>query len=110
MADADISDEEHPEKKLYKLERINELISTKYNIEEITFRAKFNDQLLGHKLVDVTDELHKLFDDVMDTVNTEHSSPDDKARLSIKHNNLDKAITIHCQPRHLITSSIIMDR
>ena len=103
----DLSDNEE---KHYKLERINETISRKYNVEEITFRAKFNTDLEGQRLLNVTDELHGMFDEVLETVRSEHPDPNDKARLSIKHSGLERDIVIHCRPQHALSPDIILDR
>lgn len=96
--------------KPYVIERISERKARKYNIEEITFRAKFNTDLRGRQLLDVTDELHDLFQEVLDNVSSEHGDPNDRARLSIRHSGLDREIFIHCQPQHNITPDVIMER
>jgi len=96
--------------KPFVVERIRERRANRYNVEEITFRAKFNDTLQGQNLLDITDNLHDMFQEIMDKVDTEHSSPDDKARLSIRHSGLDRDIFIHCQPKHNITPDVIMER
>lgn len=96
--------------KPFVVERISERHARKYNVEEITFRAKFNDTLEGESLLDITENLHSMFQEIMEKVDTEHSSPNDKARLSIRHSGLDRDITIHCQPKHNITPDVIMER
>jgi len=96
--------------KPYFIERINEIRARKFNVEEVTFRAKFNDDLQGRKLLDITNDLHNMFDDIMENVATTHKDPNDKARLSIRHDGLEREIFIHCQPQHNITADVIMER
>ena len=79
-------------------------------MEEITFRAKFNNDLEGRKLLDITDDLHNMFQDIMDNVSADHKDPNDKARLTIRHSGLEREIFIHCQPQHNITADVIMER
>lgn len=96
--------------KPYLIERIAEKRIHKYNVEEITYRAKFNHELEGRKLVDVTEDLHDMFQEILDNVSTNHDDPEDRARLSIRHQGLDREIFIHCQPKHNITPDVIMER
>ena len=106
------NDEENGEnvRRPYIIERISETRARRYNSEEITFRAKFNDDLQGKKLLDVTDDLHDMFQDIMDNVSANHAENNDRARLSIRHAGLDREIFIHCQPKHNITADVIMER
>ena len=94
----------------YRIEQINERRARKYGVEEVTFKAKFNNNYQGKKLLDITNDLGAMFGSVMDRVRANHPNPNDKARLSIRHIGLDKEITIHCQPQHNITSEVIMER
>lgn len=105
-----LSNDDQSDRKPYNIERINEIRSRRYNVEEITFRAKFNNDLQGRKLLDVVDDLHNMFDDIMENVTTEHNDPNDKARLTIRHSGLERDIFIHCQPQHDITADTIMER
>ena len=79
------NDEENGEnvRRPYIIERISETRARRYNSEEITFRAKFNDDLQGRILLDVTDDLHDMFQDIMDNVSANHAENNDRARLSI---------------------------
>ena len=94
----------------YIIERVRETRAHRYNVEEITFRAKFNDNLKGRNLLDITDDLHGMFEEIMTNVQNEHSRDDDRARLSIRHSGLQQEIFIHCQPKHNITADTIMER
>ena len=94
----------------YVIEQVNERRARKFGVEEVTFRAKFNDDLQGRKLLDISDDLGAMFGSVMDRVRANHPNPQDKARLAIRHTGLDKEITIHCQPQHNITAEVIMQR
>ena len=94
----------------YNIKRVNEIRSRRYNVEEITFRAKFNNDLQGCKPLDITDDLHNMFEEIMDNVAANHNDPNDRARVSIRHAGLDKEIFIHCQPQHNITADVIMER
>ena len=101
---------ENVEERPYVVERVRETRAHRYNVEEITFRARFNDDLKGRDLLDITDDLHGMFQEIMEKVENEHSRDDDRARLSIKHAGLDREIFIHCQPKHNITADAIMER
>ena len=105
----DITAEEERAKP-FVIEQINERRARKYGVEEVTFRAKFNDDLQGRKLLDVMDDLGDMFGSIMTNVRANHPNHEDKARLSIKHAGLDREITIHCQPQHNITPEVIMER
>lgn len=96
--------------KPYIIKRVGELKARKFNVEEVTFRARFNENEEGRALLDMADDLHDMFQDIMDNVNQEHGSEDDKARLSISHADLENDIVIHCQPKHNITADTIMER
>lgn len=115
-AQQDVNEEFHnnpvfKKSKPFTIERAQEKRATKYGMEEITFRAKFNqDFASGQKLLDSTDNLQEMFEDILENVNSEHDDPNDRARVTIKHSGLDRDIVVHCQPRHNITSDVIMDR
>lgn len=96
--------------KPFLVERISEKRIRKYNVEEITYRAKFNHEMEGRKLIDVTEDLQDMFQEILDNISTDHDDPNDRARLSIRHQGLDREIFIHCQPKHNITPEVIMER
>lgn len=96
--------------KNFTISRVHERISRKYNVEEVTFRAKFNPDYEGGKLLDMTDDLHTMFESVLANVDKEHSDPNDKARLSIRHSGLERPVTVHCQPIHGITAETVLQR
>ena len=110
MEEEDEEEEEEEDVEPYVIEQVNERRARKFGVEEVTFRAKFKDDLQGRKLLDVTNDLGDMFGSVMDRVRANHPNPDDKARLSIRHTGLDREITIHCQPQHNITAEVIMER
>ena len=97
-------------KKPYIIQKIRERKVRKFHVEEVTFRAKFNDAMYGTELLSITEDLYNMFDDVMQIVNTEHPDNEDKARLNIRHSGLHHDVTVHCQAKHNITVSIIMQR
>jgi len=97
------------EKKPYKIQKIHQTVVRKYGVEEYTFRAKFNDDLHGAKVVDVKDDIHAMFSDVMAEVDSTYA-PGERVRLSINHDGMDREITIHLQQRENITSDTIMER
>ena len=96
--------------KPYIIPKIRERKVRKLHVEEVTFRAKFNDTMYGTELLSITEDLYDMFDDVMQIVNTEHPYNEDKARLNIRHSGLHHDVTVHCQAKHNITPSIIMER
>ena len=97
------------EQKPYSISQISERKIRKYGVEEYIYKAKFSDELKSQKIIDLRDDLHNMFDDIMTKVD-ENYNPLDKVRLSINHSSLDKEITIHLQPRQNITSQTIMER
>ena len=108
-----LNDDENGEKeqdKPFFITRIRERRARKFNVEEVTFRAKFNESYQGKKLLNVTDQLHDMFDEIMENVKSNHNNQSDKARLSIRHSGLEKDVHIHCQPQHNITGAVIMER
>ena len=110
LSNTDNNDNINDTQKRYDIQKVSEMISKKYHVEETTYSAKFNAELEGQKLLDITEDLYGMFSEVLDTVKTEHSDPNDKARLSIRHSGLDRDIVIHCQPQHGISPDIILDR
>ena len=96
--------------KSYTIERVRERRARKFHAEDITFRAKFNEELQGKELLTITQDLHDMFNEVMENVNQDHPNNEDKARLNIRHSGLEREIVIHCQPKHNITSDVIMER
>jgi len=104
------SDDDQNDRKPYVIEKINERRARRYDVEEITFRAKFDENLQGQKLLDVTDDLHNMFEDILENVNANYVNSNDRTRLSIRHAGLDREIFIHCQPQHNITADVIMER
>jgi hypothetical protein len=102
-----MDDEER--KKPYEIVKINEEVLRKYGVEEYTFAAKFDESLEGELLADVGDDVHGMFEDVLQRVADDYA-PDDKVRIAIDHAGMDKEMTIHLQPRRNITAENIMNR
>ena len=96
--------------KPYIIHPVRERVSRKYGIEEVTYKAKFNNDLQGEQLIGMQDELHSMFTDIMEMVKDKHPNKEDKARVTINHSGLEREVFIHCQPQHNITANVIMDR
>ena len=96
--------------KPYIIHPVRERISRKFGIEEVTYKAKFNNDLQGEQLINMQDDLHNMFTDIMELVKDKHPNKNDKARVTINHSGLEREVFIHCQPQHNITAEVIMDR
>ena len=96
--------------KPYIIQPVKERISRKFGIEEVTYKAKFNNDLQGEQLIGLQDELHNMFTDIMDLVKDKHPNKEEKARVTINHAGLEREVFIHCKPQHNITASVIMER
>ena len=44
----------------------------KYGIEEFTFKAKFNDDIKLSKIADFKDDLHNMFEEILDQATQNH--------------------------------------
>jgi hypothetical protein len=95
--------------KPYTIQQVSIKTVKKYAVEEVTFKAKFNKEYHGQRLLDIPDNLHNMFGDIMDQVGNNYDA-DDNARLIINHEGLERPVFIHCQPKHNITPKKIMDR
>jgi hypothetical protein len=96
--------------KAYNIKKIDEKVARKFGVEEYTLRAKFNnDTLQGARLDDVRDEVHHMFEDVVQEIASQYEE-DDRIRLSIDHAEMDRPMTIHLQPRRNISTDNIMNR
>lgn len=110
VADGSSHIQDTENKKPYTITRVKEKRVRKYHVEEITFRATFNKEYEGRDLLSITDNIHSMFEDIMENVEQDHPNNEDKARLNIRHAGLERDIVVHCQPKHNITASTIMQR
>ena len=88
---------------------IMEVINRKFGVEERTFRVQFHPEQAGDRLIDIKEDLQRMFDATLQTVD-DHFSAHDRIRLNISHSNLSSDVTIHLQQRQNITAQSIMDR
>jgi hypothetical protein len=96
--------------KPYNIKKINEKVARKFGVEEYTLQAKFNDDAMqGARLDDIRDEVHHMFEDVMQEIASQYEE-DDRIRLSIDHSEMDRPMTMHLQPRKNLTTENIMNR
>ena len=109
----DYSDSENDEPeapKSYTIVETSRKVATKYGMEEIGYDVQFsNEKLLDKKLVDISDELRDMFNDVLNTAGRNYDA-DDRIRLSIMQDALDIPIIIHLAPRNQVTADTILDR
>ncbi|VDI05619.1 Hypothetical predicted protein [Mytilus galloprovincialis] len=75
---------------------------------DITYEVKFSNQLQNKKLTDIVDDLHNVFDDVLDQVRV-GSQDNSLARLIIEHNGLTDPIVVPLQELHTMDASTVMD-
>ena len=94
--------------KNYTIHKVSTKISQKYSVLENTFKVHFNPDTHGENILDMRDDLHQAFGEVL--AETAGYSDNDKARIIINHDQLANPIFIHCQPRHQITADTIMER
>ena len=100
-------DEDLPQKQ-YSISATSTKLSQKYGIMETTYKVKFNEDKHGTRVSEMNDELHDMFNELLEK--TASYNDDDRARLIISHEDLQRPIYIHCQPRHQITTDTIMER
>ena len=93
----------------YHIKEIQHRVARRYGYEERNFRATFDQQYMGHRLIDIQQQLEDMFQDVVDKA-TERHGPHDKARVVIQHNDLRQDIVTPMRPESLITGKTIMDR
>lgn len=105
----EIGEEMEEEIKPYKIQKIQQTVVRKYGVEEYTFRAKFDDELQGTKIIDIKDDLQTMFGDVLEEVGRNYQ-PGERVRMSINHDGMDREMTIHLQQRENITPEMIMGR
>lgn len=65
--------------------------------------------LIGDRLVDVRDEITSMFDDVIQIAASSYS-PNDKARMTISHGDLQEEVFVHLQNVENLNGEAIMDR
>ncbi|CAG2203034.1 unnamed protein product [Mytilus edulis] len=75
---------------------------------DITYEVKFSNQLQNKKLTDIVDDLHNVFDDVLDQVRV-GSQDNSLARLIIEHNGLTDPIVVPLQELNTMDASTVMD-
>ena len=81
---------------------------TKNGAIDITYEVKFSNQLQNKKLMDIVDDLHNVFDDVLSQVR-EGSQDNSLARLIIEHNGLTDPIVVPLQELNTMDASTVMD-
>lgn len=67
---------------------------------------KFNDEWKGDKLLNIHNDLHKMFDDILDKV---RGDANDLGRIVVHHGGLDNPIVIPLQPWENIDSDVVME-
>jgi hypothetical protein len=81
----------------------------KFGVEEIVLKVKFDDDWIGRTLYDMLDDLHRMFEDILQQVR-EGYDEGVRARVYINHPDLqyEKPIFIALRPIHLLTPQAIM--
>ena len=102
------SENEDLPQKSYSITPTSTKLAGKYGIMETTYKVKFNEDKHGIRVSEMNEELHDMFEEILQK--TGSYNDDDRARLVISHEDLERPIYIHCQPRHQITSDTIMER
>lgn len=73
---------------------------------DTTYQIKFNDQWKGDKLKDINDQLHHMFDDVL---NNMRGKPSDLGRVVVHHGSLKNPIVVPLQPWEKLDSQTVLD-
>lgn len=92
----------------HKISKKRERIYTKNGAIDTTYDVKFSDNLQNKKLMNIVDDLHKIFDDVLGQVR-EGSQDNSLARLIIEHNGLTDPIVVPLQELKKMDASTVMD-
>jgi hypothetical protein len=81
----------------------------KFGVQEIVLKVKFDDDWIGRTLYNMLDDLHRMFDDILQQVR-EGYDEGVRARVYINHPDLqyEKPIFIALRPIHLLTPQAIM--
>lgn len=94
----------------YEVRELSRSVARLYGMEEFNFEARLrHERLPNPRLLDVSDSLHAMFQDVLDRAGR-HYNADDRIRMHIEHSGLDTPIIIHIQPKHDVTAATVMDR
>ena len=88
----------------YQITQTQHRVARRFGYEERNFRATFNQAYVGHRLLDIHQELEDMFQEVIDRA-AQHNDPEDRARVIIQHNDLKQDIVIHMRPQNLITAN-----
>ncbi|VDI57247.1 Hypothetical predicted protein [Mytilus galloprovincialis] len=92
----------------YTFSQIKERTYAKTGAIDKTFQAKFTSQLHNKKLSEITDDLHGLFDDILNKVRQD-SDDNSLARVIIEHNGLTDPIVVSLRELNKMDSSVVMD-
>jgi len=93
----------------FRVQEVQHRIAQRFGYEERSYRATFDQRFIGHRLIDVQDDLEEMFREVIDRA-TEHHGEQDRARVIVHHNDLRQDIVIHMRPQNQITPQSIMNR
>ena len=74
----------------YQISQTHHRVARRFGYEERSFRATFNQDYVGHRLLDIHQELEGMFQEVIDRSGQQHQ-PEDRARIIIQHNDLKQA-------------------
>lgn len=69
------------------------------------FKIKFNDQWRGEKLMDIYDQLHNMFDDVLSQARGQNA---DLGRVVLSHPNLNNPVIVPLQPWESLNADKVM--
>ncbi|CAC5402762.1 unnamed protein product [Mytilus coruscus] len=92
----------------HKISKKRERTYTKNGALDTTYDVKFSDKLQNKKLMDIVDDLHNIFDDVLGQVR-EGSQDNSLSRLIIEHNGLTDPIVVPLQELNKMDASTVMD-
>ena len=81
----------------------------KYGVEEIIYKIRFTEEWLGETLLELHEDIHEMFEDVLDQVKSIYE-PDVRCRLYLRHDDLqyDKPIFIALRPIKDMSAEAIM--
>ena len=99
-------DEDSIESKPYYFWQTNTKTFKKTLATQTTYKVKFNDTWKGEKLQDITNQLHNMFDDVL---NKTRGHDADLGRVVIEHPDLPNPIVVPLQPWEKMDADLVMD-
>lgn len=99
------SDSEVTSEKPYYIWKRDTRTFKKHWVRDTTFKVKFNEQWRGKKLIDIQNNLHDMFDDLLSQARGHDA---DLGRVVISHPSLNNAIVVPLQSWETLNADAVM--